>query len=283
MDDRVGKPGSVDDPKAVPVAGLRRPGEGAGYTDDAELTERSYRLYFQSGHYDRRYPGPNTTTWRRIRALLPPEAHVIDYGCGSGRYLLPLRGHVAQAAGFDISRTALDIVAARAARMGWHDLAILGPEVRDLDVHIARRGAADLVICLFGVLGHIADKGARQAALRQMHKALKPGQGWLLISVPNAARRFRAEQRRLGAKQGLIHYTREMDGTTVTLPYQLYDIPRLKAELTEAGFTMTRVRAESVFAESWLLRFAPVRWLDRLLTPICPASLGYGLLAEAEP
>ena len=76
-----------------------------------------YESYFASGHYDRRYPRPNPNVLRLILRGLPPAAHVIDYGCGSGRYLFALRGRVAVAAGYDICTAALARLREKADRI----------------------------------------------------------------------------------------------------------------------------------------------------------------------
>ncbi|MGC9419214.1 MAG: class I SAM-dependent methyltransferase, partial [Rhodovulum sp.] len=244
----------------------------------------SYQQYFDSGCYDLRYPGPNQATWARVLADLPAGGHVIDYGCGSGRYLLRLHGRAGRAAGYDISPGALDLLRARAGAAGWHDLAILGPDPGDLDRHLAEFGPADLVLCLFGVLGHIETAAARQQALARMRGALKPGTGRLLLSVPNRRRRFGREQSRAGtAAGGLVRYTRRLGAHSVTLPYQLYDPARLKQELAAAGFGHVTLHPESVLPESWLLNHAGLCRLDGMLTPLCPAGLGYGILAVAAP
>jgi len=250
----------------------------------ADPVAQSYQLYFTSGVYDRRYPGPNRTTCRCILVHLPPNAHVIDYGCGSGRYLLCLQGHVARAAGYDISPAAMALVRRRADEIGWHDLAVVGPDAASLDRYGAQAGPADMVMCLFGVLGHIADPGARMRALRQMRRLLTPETGRLVLSVPNRRRRFGREQRAAGpGAAGLVLYRRSLGAAGVTLPYQLFDPERLRRELAEAGFTIQEMRAESVFPESWLLNSAAVRWLDGWLTRFCPAAFGYGILAVARP
>ncbi|WP_187428033.1 hypothetical protein ROLI_001480 [Roseobacter fucihabitans] len=244
----------------------------------------SYHTYFTSGQYDKRYPSPNKTTWQRICQLVTPSTHLIDFGCGSGRYLLRLQGKVARAAGFDISPAAIALIRERAALSGWDDLEILGPAPEALQGYIDRVGQADVVLCLFGVLGHIQDAHIRHEALLQMHRALKPGTGRLLVSVPNMARRFYAEQRVAGADAtGSIEYERHMDGAHVVLPYQLYDPARLCRELAEAGFELRGLGAESVLPESWLLNNAFARWGDGVVTPLCPARWGYGIIAEAAP
>ena len=219
--------------------------------------------------------------WQRIAGTVSPQSAVLDFGCGSGRYLLRLQGLVGRAAGFDVSPAALDTVRSRAISAGWDDLAVLGPEAADLDRHVQERGPFDLVLCLFGVLGHITDPDARADALARMFRALKPGSGRLLISVPNRARRFRAEQA-AGARDGLVHYRRRTeDGQDVVLHYQLFDPAKLAQELAAAGFTLRKLSCESVLPESWLLHNGLARWIDSLLTPVCPVRWGYGICAEA--
>ncbi|TCM86135.1 class I SAM-dependent methyltransferase [Rhodovulum steppense] len=249
-----------------------------------DTVTRSYELYYDSGCYDRRYPGPNRATQRLVMDHLPPSGHVIDYGCGSGRYLLALRDRVGTAAGYDISPAAISLLRRKAAAFGWDDLAILGPDPADLDRHMAEFGPADVILCLFGVLGHIEEAAARQRALMQMRVLLRPGSGRLIVSVPNRLRRFRREQARAGiAARGLIHYRRVLGGTSVILPYQLYDPAGLADELGRAGFTLCEMRPESVLPESWLLHHPVLRGVERFLTPVCPARLGYGILAVAAP
>lgn len=246
---------------------------------DPDLIRHSYQRYYETGAYDRRYPVANHLNMRSILAHLPPGGHVIDYGCGSGRYLFPLRGRCARATGFDVSATAISLLQSRAEVEGWDDLTVLGPDPELLERHICETGLADLALCLFGVLAHITDRSVRIETLRRIHRLLVPGKGRLLVSVPNILRRFRQEQQ--GAVDGLIRYSRQLGGETVTLPYQLFSARRLCDELGEAGFTVEALRAESVFSESWNARFTLLRRFDSLITPLCPARLGYGLFAVA--
>lgn len=245
-------------------------------------TQASYQLYFSSGLYDLRYPSPNRIMWQRIEQFLHAGTAVLDFGCGSGRYLMRLQGRVARAAGFDVSAAALETIRERAAQAGWDDLHFLGPENTDISDHTKAFGQMDLVLCLFGVLGHITDETARADALLQMRNALKPGSGRLLISVPNRARRFRAEQALTKENSGLVRYSRQTDdGQSVVLNYQLFDPEKLVRELAAAGFNLRRIGCESVLPESWLLRNGLARRLDAMLTPICPPRWGYGIYAEA--
>ena len=220
--------------------------------------------------------------WRRIKKHLKPAASVLDYGCGSGRYLFALRENVTHAIGFDVSPAALALVRERAAAIACETVTAVGPATADLDSHLMSYGQVDLVLCLFGVLAHITDPTERAAALRRMHGALKPDTGHLLISVPNIARRFRNEQKK-GVVDGLVSYSRHVDDVPIHLNYQLFDPSRFLSELRTAGFKVHSLKAEGVLPESWLLHSFTARCLDRLLTPMCPTAWGYGLVAEASP
>ena len=245
----------------------------------------TYERYFASGHYDRRYPRPNPTVLRLIRDELPRGGHVIDFGCGSGRYLLALRGEAGVAAGYDICNAALEAfrLAAGRDRRGQAP-AVLGPDPADLDRHVEAHGGADLVLCLFGVLSHIEGAEERRRALRRMAGLLKPGSGRLILSVPNRRRRFRLEQREQAAlMSGEIRYLRRFRGLSLALPYKLFDLDDLGAELAGAGLVVVAARAESLVPEALVANSPILRTLDRWLAPLAPASLGYGILALVRP
>ena len=210
-----------------------------------------YETYFASGHYDRRYPVPNPTVLRLIRQRLPQGGHLLDYGCGSGRYLLALRRQAGIAAGFDVCQAALarlrqNIVRAEDA---GHVLAI-GPDPADIDRHLRRHGPADTVLCLFGVLSHIEGRAERRQTLRHLAGCLKPGTGRLILSVPNRARRFLSEQRAQPGGGGEIRYRRDLGEVSLELSYMLFDLDTLREELEGAGFALEHVGAESLVPES---------------------------------
>jgi tRNA (uracil-5-)-methyltransferase TRM9 len=245
----------------------------------------AYEHYFASGHYDRRYPRPNPTVLRLIRRELPPGGNVIDFGCGSGRYLLALRGQAGVAAGYDICSAALDAFrrVAGTDRRG-RSPHVLGPDPDDLDRHVQAHGAADLVLCLFGVLSHIEGAEKRRRALRRMAGLLRPGSGRLILSVPNRRRRFRHEQREQAALlSGEIRYLRRFRGLSLALPYKLDDLDDLGTELAGAGLVIVEARAESLVPEALVANSPILRTLDRWLAPLAPASFGYGILVLVRP
>ena len=242
---------------------------------------RAYEAYFASGAYDRRYPQANPTVLRLIRAELPVGGHVIDYGCGSGRYLLRLGERAAVAAGFDICSAALARFRAGIARQAPPGVVMaLGPDPAALEEHVVWHGPADVVLCLFGVLSHIEGRAERRRTLERIAGLLRPG-GRLILSVPNKRRRFRALQRALPGGGDEIRYVRRFADRAVELPYKLFAPGTLRAELAEAGFEVERLMAESLLPETAVARGRLARGIERVIAPLVPATLGYGLIAVA--
>jgi tRNA (uracil-5-)-methyltransferase TRM9 len=260
---------------------LRDEGPAGAAAPDAPNV-RPYEAYFASGHYDRRYPVANPTVLRLIRQRLPRGGHVLDFGCGSGRYLLALRDHAGIAAGYDVCQAALERLQGNIARGGGAGrICLLGPDPWDIDRHLARHGTADVVLCLFGVLSHIEGRALRRRTLRRLAGCLKPGSGRLILSVPNRARRFRSEQR--GHPDGEIRYVRSLGDLSLELSYKLFDLDSFREELEGAGFALEQVGAESLVPEALVANSPVARASDRMATPFVPAGLGYGLLGVARP
>lgn len=259
---------------------------GGKITENRMLTEsmilQNYEFYFSSGHYDRRYPAPNATVLRLIQRHLPKNGHVIDFGCGSGRYLLALRDQARVAAGFDKCQAALAKLRERAKGSGH--IQLLGPDPQDLDRHVDQHGPADIILCLFGVLAHMEGRAVRTQALRRLAGFLKTGSGRIILSVPNRNRRFLCEQKAQDSYgHNKISYTREFDKGTVRLSYKLFDTETLRAELTEAGLELETIKAESLAPESVVARSTILRAFDKMAASLIPAAWGYGLLAVARP
>lgn len=141
---------------------------------------------------------------------------------------------------------------------------------------------------MFGVLGHIFSRALRQETLATIRRLLRPG-GRIIVTVPNAARRFLRRQvmaRRLvregQLEPGDIFYERTADKVSVEMYYHLYTLEEFGRELEQQGFRLIQMRAESVLPESGVVKSALLRWLDRLLVTIVPLRYAYGFLAVAE-
>lgn len=259
-------------------------GEGSG--NDISAT---YDRYHGTGLYARRYPAPNRACLRSIVETVREAGNrVLDFGCGNGRYAAPLlQSTDARVLGYDVSLVAVEELALRCApfrrdgrlRMVGGDLGALaeaaGPE------------RFDVAIVMFGVLAHIPNRRGRVATLSVIHGMLRPD-GRLLVSVPNARRRFPAEQKAARPliaagrlEPGDVLYTRPTVDEPLELYYHLYQPGELESEMAEAGFRPMDTVAESVLPERAVVTWPILRAADRLLRAVLPLSLAYGFLTVA--
>ncbi len=248
----------------------------------------SYDRYISSGLYDRRYPRPNRRTLRKMKRSLPAGGRFLDVGAGTGRYTLPLL-QVTGTSGIalDICPVARTTLAERLGEFVRAErLAIRG---EDADALAADHPQTfDLALLAFGVLAHVAGRAERLRLLRAIRSMLK-ADGTLILSVPNARRRFRAEQRSSAPlvdagklERGDILYKRGQDDGEIQLFYHLYTLAEVRDDLAEAGFRVTNVGAESLLSERTVVSDSLTGWLDAMACRIAPASLGYDLLAVAK-
>ena len=263
----------------------------AARTDGPELPDMSgsYSRYISSGLYDQRYPRPNGRTLRTMRRCMPAGGRFLDVGAGTGRYTLPLLKIAGTSAvAHDICPVARSTLAERLGefvRAGR--LAIRGEDADELAADHPK--TFDLALLAFGVLAHVAGRGERLRLLRAIRTMLKRD-GTLILSVPNAKRRFRAEQRAAAplVRQGKLEpgdvlYKRVDDGGEIRLFYHLYTLDEVQTDLSEAGFRVRSIGAESLLSERSVVSDSLVGWLDDLACRLAPASLGYDLLAISKP
>ena len=248
----------------------------------------SYDRYISSGLYDRRYPRPNRRTLRKMKRSLPAGGRFLDVGAGTGRYTLPLL-QVSGTSGvaLDICPVARTTLAERLGEFVRAERLTIRGE--DADALAADHPQAfDLALLAFGVLAHVAGRAERLRLLRAIRSMLK-ADGTLILSVPNARRRFRAEQRSSAPlvdagklEPGDILYKRGQDDGEIQLFYHLYSLAEVRDDLAEAGFRVTNVGAESLLSERTVVSDPLTGWLDAVACRVAPASLGYDLLAVAK-
>ena len=248
----------------------------------------SYDRYISSGLYDRRYPRPNRRTLRKMKRSLPAGGRFLDVGAGTGRYTLPLL-QVSGTSGvaLDICPVARTTLAERLGEFVRAERLTIRGE--DADALAADHPQAfDLALLAFGVLAHVAGRAERLRLLRAIRSMLK-ADGTLILSVPNARRRFRAEQRTSAPlvdagklEPGDILYNRGQDDGEIQLFYHLYTLAEVRDDLAEAGFQVTNIGAESLLSERTVVSDPLTGWLDAVACRIAPASLGYDLLAVAK-
>lgn len=264
--------------------------EGSGPAIEAAMGQL-YDHYFSCHAYAQRYPRPNLAT---LQFLLENGAHgakrILDYGCGNGRYALALlQTTQAHLTGYDISSEALKEFESHLAlgEDAARTVLLRGPQA-----NIGDHAPFDAILLLFGVLSHLGERPVRLAVLRQLHHCLS-AEGKLIVTVPNIwrrrpremlltglARRFR---RATGAKRedGNILFTRNLAGAPHQFFYHLYSVKSLTEELTEAGFVLQAVAAESLLPEWLVTQYPAIGRIDAALCRWLPASLGYGIRVVA--
>lgn len=273
------------------VDGVFMPDEVPVDPESADSLVDAYARYYATGYYDQRYPRPNARSLGVILDVAREARTILDFGCGDGRYAVPLlRRTEANILAYDICPRALADLERRLGheRSRRRVRTVLGPTKGRFSLE-----PIDLAIMMFGVLGHISCRDRRLAALRQVRENLA-FDGKLVVSVPNARRRFAKEQQHHNVliaagtakapalEQGDIVYSRTHGGETISLYYHLYTPETLLADLAEAGFGTVDLMAESVLPETVVTRSRLGRFADDVLHAVTPMSLGYGFLAVAE-
>lgn len=252
---------------------------------NVSLIVSNYNRYFSSGIYDHRYPHVNRNTLALINQHMtqqPPQAHVLDYGCGDGRYLLPLLEDHPQAAfrAFDIASAPLKILEQKILQQQWIKRVALYDSLETLTLDIKANASIDVALVLFGVFSHIESAKERQQVLRVLREHITPNTGRLILSVPNKARRFIRLQKQ--QKSHAIHYTRQINQQDMVFYYHLYSVESIQEELRHAGFDHIEARAESLLPESWVTRISCLGRLDQWLCKHIPAHWGYGILLSCQ-
>jgi tRNA (uracil-5-)-methyltransferase TRM9 len=252
---------------------------------------RGYNSYFGTGLYSERYPSPNPASLRVLLDVVGPHpARVLDFGCGNGRYAVPLLDRTrACIVAYDVSDAALAEMSSRCApHIASGRLRMCGGGLPDLVRTMDGEPGFDVAIMMFGVLGHVRTRARRIETLRTVCMLLRPG-GRLVASVPNIRRRFpgaRREARSLVAagrlEPGDILYSRRSGAEAIDLYYHLYTRREFTEDLETAGFRVSSMRAESILPESGIVSTPGLGFLDAVLARLVPLDLAYGLLAVAQ-
>ncbi len=110
-----------------------------------------------------------------VRRLIPQGCRVLDFGCGMGRHLIDLQGHVASGVGFDYEEAYI----AEAVRLGASKNCRFF--VADA-TSVPLMSPFDAAICLTNTWGTMSDK---MAVLNEMRR-LSPAAGSRLLTVYSA-------------------------------------------------------------------------------------------------
>ncbi|MFA7061961.1 MAG: class I SAM-dependent methyltransferase [Pedobacter sp.] len=270
--------------------------KGIDSQDANEITatmNKLYDYYYASHEYSRRYPKPNRSTLEfLLRNGAEKAENILDYGCGNGRYALPLLQQTqAQLTCYDISQPAIDEFAS------YVQSSPLAARVRlfcGSSSVLENQGRYDLIMLLFGVLSHVGNRADRLNTLMQMRRLITDN-GRLVLTVPNIFRRRPVEllyanflrlcgiATKAMKEPGNITFSRNIANENHQFFYHLYTVYGLKKELLEAGFKLYALSPESILPE-WLITQSDLLGkIDAALLPLLPTSFGYGLCVVAEP
>jgi SAM-dependent methyltransferase len=169
---------------------------------DADARTETVRSFYNAAPFPG-YPPHDSLSWLRARAgrsafakllddSIPGDARIAEIGCGTGQTSLYLARADRTVVALDLSREALKLGAAAAARYGVERIAFVEADLTRLPL---RADAFDLVYSS-GVLHHTPDP---RAAFARIVKAVRPG-GMVVIGLYNKIARLPLRVRRLVAR-----------------------------------------------------------------------------------
>lgn len=106
---------------------------------------------------------------------------VADFGCGTGRALIPLARRGFRTLGIDLSDHMLRVVQEKAE---IDRLNVMRLRVNLVELDCLRNETIDYGICLFSTLGMIRGRQNRRQFLKHVHRVLRPG-GLFVLHVHN--------------------------------------------------------------------------------------------------
>lgn len=217
-----------------------------------------------------------------------PDDDVLDMGCGTGRFTIPLAERARSVSGLDMSPMMLAAARKKLAGRGL-EADLHEGDMADLPFPDA---SFDVVVSMLALM-HIPRQD-RQQVFREVARVLRPG-GRLLMGVKNSVfeRMFRGD--RFAAvditdveSEDLI-FTNTRSGEDMVAPWHSFSPAELSSLSAVAGLSLAHLRGNSPIS-AWLADavladtgvYSAVRRMEAVLADIPPFShLGYHLLAEA--
>lgn len=155
------------------------------------------------------YPPEASLSWLRSRAsssafaqmldaAIPPDARIVEVGCGTGQMSLFLARGERQVIGADLTRASLRLAADAARRFGIENVSFVET---DLTRPALRDGTFDVVYCS-GVLHHTPDP---RASFARIARLARPG-GMIVLGLYNTIARLPLRMRRVIARITREHW-----------------------------------------------------------------------------
>ncbi|MFI8933305.1 class I SAM-dependent methyltransferase [Streptomyces sp. NPDC053474] len=213
---------------------------------------------------------------------------VLDIGCGTGRFTVPMADKGADVSGLDISRPMLDVAERKLRERG------LSADLREGDMaHLPFADASFDTVTSMLALMHIPLQD-RPAVFAEVHRVLRPG-GRMLLGVKNSVFEEMFTGDRFASvdvtdvESKRLLFTKTRSGQEYVAPWYSFSPRDLTTLFAAVGMTVTRLRGNSPIAV-WLadevLRDEAVRSFvskaERFLAEVPPFNhFGYHLLVEA--
>jgi SAM-dependent methyltransferase len=248
-----------------------------------------------ASEYDRRVPGSGPTddvfTDTELDFLLEKiqrTDQVLDMGCGTGRFTVPLAEHAATVTGLDISSHMLTVNGRKLQERGLEARLVEG----DMTALPFPDDSFDAVTSMLALM-HIPLED-RQQVFTETARVLRPG-GRLLLGVKNAVfeRLFAGDRFAdvdiTDVEGGELIFTRTGTGEDLTAPWHSFSPDDLSRLTASAGLSLVHLRGNSTIS-AWLADAVladkgirdTVQRIEKCLSDVPPFShLGYHLLAEA--
>lgn len=185
-------------------------------TFKGEPSAEAMSLFFESGRRD--IEGIQVEIQRLYPEFAPPFETVIDFGCGTGRLLLPLARKAAHAFGIDISQTMRDLALANACAAGIDHVSFAPtPET------LLKLGVKADWINSFIVLQHIEPRRG-YFIINDLLQCVRPG-GYASLHVPL----FKSGERRDYYTDRVMYFRNDFYQTqTVFIDRDNYDHPDMQ-------------------------------------------------------
>lgn len=194
-----------------------------------------------------------------------PPGVVADFGCGTGRALVPLVRNGCRGVAVDLSEKMLAIVREKAE---LENLPIECVHANLVELDTLASESADYSMCLFSTLGMIRGRSNRVTALRHMSRVLRPG-GKLVLHVHNLWFNLHDPGGAVWMLKSLAKSVSRKDWELGDKYFPYRGVPNfflhvfrereLRRDLRNAGFRVTRwipldVKRRHALRSPWLLR-----------------------------
>lgn len=223
-----------------------------------------------------------------ILSKLKPEDEILDLGCGTGRFTVPMAERVQRVIGLDLCPAMMEKAREKTLQRG---LRVEFKEGDMTNLQFADK-SFDVVTSMVALMHIPLDQ--RQAVFSEAARVLKPG-GRMIINVKNAAfegicpvdRFVSVDVTDIENKQ--LVFTQNRTGKDLTTNWYSFSPEELNRLFSTAGLSLVHMRANiPIFA--WLANevvqpaniFTMLAGLENLLADLPPFNhLGYYTLAEA--